>query len=763
MKLLKDTRLKLSPLGVILLSICPAFAPQVVNRLHADDARKDAAVADADAANKQLTPAVIADGIERSMRLFETVEYSVDYTESRDVSGFGSNEPRRWIDGDGRYVYRSDGRHWFLDEHALTFNSGDAYLTPEHRISGFDGLRHFHFNSSRSVVVWGEDDLGRLRVDVPNVLWRCARSAENLLWALRNPDAKVIARPTIADHLCVVVELKWVPEWDKSQAPQRLEVTISPEQSFLPLRTIWERHGTVISECELRGLKRTADGAWYPLMIRTNRNLANPPAFPWPRTERIKSLVRRGAAAQNPFRDDELSYVPPFGIDVVDRRLGVAWHNDPWWAELAPWIKEKFDWPRCDTADLIQVESYCDPEMAGEPAPAIAADEWLNGGDPGPWNRPGRFISVVYFFGGGLIDPHPKWAAALRTWQAKFEGDGVELIGVASSGEPETIKKATMELGLKFPIAIDRKSERRGSYGQTLDAFRMQSYMGVVVVDPQGRIRLLESQRGDANPASPLDKVVLPLFAAAGRKPKWAGHEPPQPQLFQEMNTRLSDEAFRAIRAEWRRLVALRPGMAQIRGTASLAAGAADEKAPAALADVVAAPQLWLLSSNTPGGRLVDTDQARIAAVTCHADGTYLIENLRKGIYTLTFSRPRFATVERKVVLPADDSEVRIDVMLSSDAIGGLVVDADDQPLAGATVRAVVRHLAPPRRHPSTNDHLPREPITTQDDGRFLFEGLWDGAYTFEISAQGYEKATTEIVPLGTRDLKIVLQRPAGN
>jgi hypothetical protein len=756
-------RLRLFPFCIIPLIISQAFALYGDNRLHAADDRNNADAAQTKTAHADLTPADLADGIERAMRLFDSAEYTVEYTESRNVTPFGSNEPRRWSDGEGRYVYRSDGDRWFLDEHALTFNAGDAYLTPEHRISGFNGRRHFHFNSTRSVAVYGEDDLGRSRADLPKVLWRCGNLAENLLWALRNPDAKVIDRPVFADHPCVVVELTWVPEWDESKTPQRLQVTISPEQSFLPLKAVWERNGKVTSECELRGLKRTPDReAWYPLMIRTNRNMAEPPSFPWPRTERIKSLVRRGAAPRTPFADDELRFVPPFGIDIVDRGMGVSWHNDPWWPELAPWIKEKFDWPHSDTAELIHVESYCDPAMAGEPAPPIEAVEWLNGGDPGPWNRPDRFISVVYFFGGGLIDPHPKWAAALRTWQAKYKGDGVELVGVASSGEPEAIKQAAGELGLKFPIAIDWKSERRGSYGRTLDAFHVQSYMGVVLVDPQGRVRLLASQRGDANPQDPLDAAVLPLFAAAGRKPKWAGDNSPQPRRFQEMNASLPDEAFRAIRAEWRRLVAQRPGTAQIRGNVLLAPGAAAENAPAAHAEIVVAPQLWLLSSNTPGGRLVDTDQARIATVTCHADDTYLIENLGKGIYTLTFSRPRFATVERKVVLGSDGDEAAVDILMSSDTIGGLVVDSEDQPLPGVTVRAIVRHLAPPRRQPSTNDHLPRDSIATHDDGRFLFEGLWDGAYTFEISAEGYESVLAEIVSLGTRDLKIILKRSPG-
>jgi hypothetical protein len=147
--------------------------------------------------------------------------------------------------------------------------------------------------------------------------------------------------------------------------------------------------------------------------------------------------------------------------------------------------------------------------------------------------------------------------------------------------------------------------------------------------------------------------------------------------------------------------------------------------------------------------------------VECSEGGAYVIENLRKGTYTLSFSRPGFATADRKVVLPYDDSEITVDVRLVSDTISGTVVDAEGEPLRGATVRAVNRHLAAPRRHPSTTADLPRESVVTGAGGRFLFESLHDGAYTFEISADGYEKATAEIVILGTRDLKVVLKRAA--
>src|SRR5258708_2050977 len=133
MQLLRPTYLQL--LLILLAFAVGSLDSHTGNRLQADDA--------------DLTPAAIADRIEQSMRKFDSIESAVEYTETRNLAPWGSNKPV-WVDGEGRYVYRSDGIRWFLDEHANTFSGGDTYLTPERRISGFDGRKNFHFNSSRS-------------------------------------------------------------------------------------------------------------------------------------------------------------------------------------------------------------------------------------------------------------------------------------------------------------------------------------------------------------------------------------------------------------------------------------------------------------------------------------------------------------------------------------------------------------------------------------------------------------------------------------
>ncbi|HLJ12074.1 MAG TPA: carboxypeptidase regulatory-like domain-containing protein [Planctomycetaceae bacterium] len=730
--------------------------------------RESAAAGDAESPrNDRFTPAMLADRIEHAMQKYSSLEYTVEFSVRENTGAQWGAKPSEpiWHTFHGRYTYRGEGPRWFLDEDSYTWSVGDRHLTPQHLTSGFDGKRHFHFNSLLSKLVWGDNDFGQQRAQPRNIFWKAGVTSESLLAALRKPEAKVVRRELIDKHPCVVVEVLWIDDWDKSRTPRRLETTISPEQSFLPLKAVWERGGALEARAELRGLNQTSDGLWYPLMIRTSRPEKSP--FGPLRIDRITSLKVRSAVSGNAFRCDEFQFEPPIGADVVDRRAGTAWHNDPWWSELAPWISEKFKWPQPDWFELVNLRNqgtFCDPKIAGQAAPAIEAAQWLNG-DPGGWKREGRFITVLYFFGGDLIDPHPKLCAALQAWHAARRDDGIELIGIATSLTLDATKRNVEELGITFPVAMDRPSDRRGSFGKTFDAFQMRSYSGVLVVDPAGIVRLIEAGGGQTDrPTEALDDLVSALFEAAGKNPKFAAA--PQPPMRADLaSRRLSDPELQAIEAEWKRRAGLTAGQARMRGTITFAIADDDVDQPSdETAMVKAVPQLWLLTTNTPGGYFYATDRGRIAEIRCDDDGRFELGNLRKGTYSLVFTRPGFASAERKVWLSADDSEITADLALNfGDAIAGQVVDSDGLEVRGASVRATRRHLDP--KHPNywTTAHLPDGPIAVHSDGRFEFEGLYEGTYTFEVSAAGYEPLTLEMIKPGSRDLKVVLKKAARN
>lgn len=692
--------------------------------------------------DQALTPALIADRMEQAMRQYDAIDYTVESDERRNTNAFMRSRPPVIVEGKGKFTYRSDGGRWLADEHSFSYNVGESQTFPRHVISGFDGSRHYHFGTRDSLFVWDEDDLGKERTHPRSVLWHGGRSTDNLLAVLRKSEAKIVRRVDVDNHPCVVVEADWVDEWDESRSPWHFEATISPEQAYLPLDTTWNYKGRLNVRTESRGLKRSDDGLWYPLMIR---RIEPDDAVP----RKIERIVSLDSRRDKPFRDEELRFSPPLGADVLNLRTRTAWHNDPWWPEMAPWLRDKLDWPGPGgVSELFHVESFCDPSMAGALAPPIEAQQWING-DPGGWNRKERFVSVLYFFGGRLVSPHPRWVSALRTWHAAWREDGVELIGIATSDSIDTARQGVEELGLTFPVAIDRPVERRGSFGRTFDAFKLQSYIGLVVVDPQGNVQLV---------ATATDRQILPLeatmrrvFEAAGRKPKAPAVDPSSRQLDLAQT--------RAIEAEWKRVARPSTGSARIRGTLSLAKGPDETPAPTAgPIDIQVVPQFRMVGSDVPGSHLVHFDRDRTVSLKSDASGRYAIEGLRKGRYVVTFRRPGFAAVERDVLLADEFAEVVLDAELSPDTIAGQVVDDAGAQIRGATIKVTWRHLAPPRKSPATTANIPRQPAVADERGQFHLDQLYEGAYTFEISAPGYETSTIELVPLGRRDLKITLK-----
>lgn len=76
-----------------------------------------------------------------------------------------------------------------------------------------------------------------------------------------------------------------------------------------------------------------------------------------------------------------------------------------------------------------------------------------------------------------------------------------------------------------------------------------------------------------------------------------------------------------------------------------------------------------------------------------------------------------------------------------------------------ASIRATQRHLKPYRTIFWTTAHLPQNALIADDEGQFAFEGLYEEVYTFEISDDGFEKATVELIEPGAKDVKVVLKK----
>jgi len=761
-----------------------------------------------------LTSAQVADRIEAAWKNFESIEYSAQYEDTRNTRALGA-EPLL-VNGRGDYVYRSDGRRWFVHENGFTTSYGATDVSPSVQTAGFDGQTHFH-QMDRGLEL-GKDSMARDLMAPQAVFWKAGITTGWLLSALRRPEAEIVDRVQMEETSCLLIRVQWKPDWDTMD--RLFEIYVCPEQSWLPRRVRIERGGEPDAEWHIADVARTESGLWYPTEIRMSRSETD---FTPRRRLLITSLRER-----QDFRDDEFAVPVAPGTDITDHRSGFTWHNDPWWPGMAPWFREQLDWPRPDTTPLRSLASHANPKMQDQPAPAIEAAEWITEPFTG-WQRDGRVATVLYFFGGRPIHSTPGELAALRALHDQYRSAGVEIVAIASATpNPGEVRQTVRELRLGFPVAVDAALEPgRTGYGRTSSAFGLRSYTGTMVIDSQGRIHLVNPQSGaDGGPVRSLEQVLrsvalgltepdsstpderermarrvsLDLTGVAPARaqldavradgtPEWLsryvaalekdlpepqkkalgfpGVEPYVEELTQSPD-RLSRVAERRVEAAWKASAAAQPGHASIAGQILISHGPRDEWGPsetlqrltAANATIHAVPQFRILSFTTPGGWYLMYDRSRAVTVSSDQTGSFQLPDLRKGAWELTVSSPGMATIERTVMLSGDDSLATLDVVLrQGGTISGLVQEESGAVVAGASVRMTQRHFDPAARVRYTTAHLPRDVIRSDAEGRFRFPNLYDGAYSLEVLADGFEPVTLTAVPAGRGNLQVVLKR----
>jgi beta-lactamase regulating signal transducer with metallopeptidase domain len=582
-----------------------------------------------DAAQADLASSQIVTGIEEAMLRFASVDYSAEYGEQRDANAFRDGVDPLLLDGTGRYTFRTDGRRWFADEHGFTYSIGTTDVSPTRAVSGFDG--NLHYVREGDVVTLAEDHLAVERCAPAHVFWEVGRNWSWLKAALNDASARIVDRPVIDGHHCIAVHSEWSPAW--AGTIYVFDVVVSPEQSFLPLTCTITENGQAEDEWQISELGQTTEGTWYPRVIQTSHRRGLP--------VRSRQLAITSLALRSDFRDADFAYAVPSGVDVIDYPRGAVYFNDPWQPELGPWLRDRFDIPTLWIQPTDDIGSHCDGTIHGQPAPAIEAMEWV-GGDPGPWNRPGRQYTILFFFGGRLISPTPQWIAGLKALQQKYAEAGVELIGVASSSSGEEVRQTVRELNIAFPVAIATPSDQAGSYGRTHDGFGLPSYTGVFVIDPQGTVHVVNNPRpaGDAQLAlEPLIQKLLGL----------------PPEEFARDEDGLSIEDWRATINEWRRLRAAAHGQARMVGSVMY------NHPLTRLPDysnitVTLTPLLRVVSGHTPHGHTVHSEDSQAVSTRCDRDGRFEFTDLRKGTYTLAATLANYEKHEQIIAVPADEA-----------------------------------------------------------------------------------------------------------
>ena len=781
-----------------------------------------------------ITPSQIADRIEAEWKKYESIEYTATVEETQSTYTFAEKGKPILVKGTGSIQFRTDGIRWFADEKSFWFRLGTTSTYPIQTLSAFDGETHQVYDG-RSLNL-GQDKFALNRLAAPGFFWQAGISTDWLLGALRRPEAKLVERITMAETSCLHVEVKWKPDGDT--ADRSFDIMICPEQGWLPRRVIIERGGEMQAKWGISEVATTESGLAYPVEFETERLQTD--TTPQRRVSITSFRERTG------FKPEEFIIAPQLGMDIVDHRAGFAWHNDPWWAELQPWMRENIDWPQPDLQPLKDLNSYSESEfadtdappiIAGMDAPPIVAGDWLTEPAPLDWNRPERKVTVLHFFGGlpGYISP-PK-LKALDHLQRRYRDGGLEVIGITSNGKNrEKSRHAVKELNLSFPVMIDNKasdadiaSKATGAeWGAAFVSYRLKPYTGTFVIGSDGRVQLVDQNTPDLpNGMSHLESLVrdalvkangsadsLPrrqqLVNQASRilrgtaatadeiasalsdpSPLWLQNAqesiasntsqeivrgayeqkdlfkergltmPSVLQNLRETDSRISTAAFMRLEEEWKKRAAAVDGQGLVHGTIRRFNQGALEGCSAT---IVVEPVIRTLFSNIPGGWMTGIDRARTRKVDVAASGVFEIGKLPMGTYRMTIAASGTAIATRVVSLASHESREKMVIDLAfDDTIVGKVTNAVGDVIPNATIKASKRFES--AEHASLDHHttefLPQQSITTNASGEFVFESLHEGFYAFEVSAEGYETATTEPQAAGTTDLRVILKPKA--
>lgn len=673
-----------------------------------------------------VSPAEIAAAIEQQASQYGDIQYSTIFNETKLANPFAREENPTKVSGRGRTEYARSGPLWSVDVHTFSVNSNTGDKFDRHVGGGFNGK--LHWRRRRGDVILAEEFPGAVNHDPNQLFWHAARTRDWMLAALRREAAKVTGYADIDGHRCVRVE----SEFDG----QRFRFAFAVECGWLPIESEYAREGKVHSKEKLSQLTQTDSGLWYPRRIRIEN-----PVFPVP--FEIKRLAIRDLRESD--GQDTSIFEPPqaVGLNYVDRRTGQAWHNDPWWPDLKPILRKELDWPRADLQALDGMSSY-GSKAGGRTAPEIAAAEWLNAKHPG-WKAPGRRVTVVFFFGGRSIEPTPSRWASLKRLHAIYGSHGLDIVGITTpTTGTEAIRLCVSELEIGFPIAIDTKGER---WGATYDAFGLQPYTGIFVVDSGGVLHTIDSRQNGYSKPSELEVLVRRLLTAAGAEGL--------PEVVPGEKHRLDDQNA-LVRREWQRLVRSSPQSGTLTGAVS--SGYSDDgPVPVANAIVQLNPQIRLLISNNTAGSLIIRDRQRDLRTTTDATGRFHFADLAEGTYELRASADGKAFSSELITIQ-DDQEHSRDVELEgTHTIVGTVIGPDRLPVFDAIVTLAGRHPDP--KQPSilvTSPPAPRQRL--DNNGAFRFEQLQGGHYSLKITAEGYEEQTLRMVPLSRESVVVEMK-----
>ncbi|HEX7580227.1 MAG TPA: carboxypeptidase-like regulatory domain-containing protein, partial [Thermoanaerobaculia bacterium] len=164
-------------------------------------------------------------------------------------------------------------------------------------------------------------------------------------------------------------------------------------------------------------------------------------------------------------------------------------------------------------------------------------------------------------------------------------------------------------------------------------------------------------------------------------------------------------------------------------------------------------------AAGAPGGAIrIGLPQADDSGQTTDADGAFQMDGIAPGKYSITAKHPDFTDGSEAVDVKETGAAVKIALSAGSH-ISGIVVDAANQPLAGAQVALVAASDA----GPMGRGGIASEGTTTDQSGSFRFDHLAAGRYTVTASLRNASSSQQQVVlPSGQSQDGVVISLAAG-
>jgi hypothetical protein len=254
---------------------------------------------------------------------------------------------------------------------------------------------------------------------------------------------------------CYVVESK-IPDGQRGG-----ETIISPRQGYLAIGRKWTYRGRTYSSRRLRDVHEVVPGIWAPERIEEETTTIGDDGasrFDMRRRIQVVGYQPGQLLPAASFRVDIR-----YGVDLIDRSAGSAYHNDPWWPEVGAMLREKFGWPPPDFSPLRTLSSGSERKLDGQPAPPLHIASWLNTKPMDLAALRGKVVLVEF---GNIWDTYDhRYSQALRELYSLYHSAGLEIVSIHSPAEDaDEIRRFARDYRLPYPVVIDEG--KPGSVGK---------------------------------------------------------------------------------------------------------------------------------------------------------------------------------------------------------------------------------------------------------------------------------------------------------